>query len=226
MSKTTIAIIASLAILSGCSEPRVPAPKGLRVPEGTLITIAQYQSELEAAKNEAETKQRMEETKAQREIKKIERSTKNAADAAIAEAQDKVDEINESIKASAFDRQASLDMLTESMKQAKLDIEERQAFTLKAFDAVNQIAGSGIIPGGQLALPILGIVGALFGLKKSKEVKAARKDHESHVDAIDHAADVLPELRDALEKAKPIIAEWQTATSQKATNSFRSGGMT
>jgi hypothetical protein len=216
-------LVLVLLALAGCSEPRVPAPKGVRVPEGTPISISQYQSEIEYARIDAENKQKSEEAKAAREIRKIERATKTATEDAIADAQDRVDEINDSIRSSAVDRQASLDALADALQQAKLDIENRQAFVVKAFQVANTVASSGLIPGGELLLPLIGLAGAAFGIRKNNELKQAKKDHESQVDAIDHAADVLPELKHALERAKPIIAEWQTPTSQKATEAYRAG---
>jgi hypothetical protein len=220
---TKILLLLSLLCIAGCQDPRVPAPRGLRVPEGTPITITQYQAEIEHARIDAEKKQRADEVKAAREIRKIERETKNSTEDAIASAQDRVEEINETLSGSAFDRQSALDSLSDSLSQAKLDIENRQAFIVKTFQAANTIVGSGLIPGGELLLPLLGVAGAMFGLNKKKQLDQTKKDYESHVDAIDHAADVLPELKHALERAKPIIAEWQTPTSQKATEAYRAG---
>jgi hypothetical protein len=34
---------------------------------------------------------------------------------------------------------------------------------------------------------------------------------------------VIPELKHALERAKPIISEWQTPTSKKAEEAYRHG---
>lgn len=218
-----VLLLVAAVFTCGCSEPRVPAPKNVSVPAGTPITIAEYEAEIKAAQLSAERTQKAEEELALRSIRKIERETKAANEQTIAAAQDMIDDLAASVKESAAVRQSSLQMLEVSFKQAQADIAARESFISNAFGAVNQVASSGLIPGSQLIVPFLGVAATLFGINRNAAAKRARADHESHVDAIDHAADVNPELKALLEKAKPLMAEWQTASSRKAVAQYTAG---
>lgn len=203
--------------LSGCEQPRVPAPSGLAIPQGTKITIDQLETEIATAARKAEADQKAEEAKARREIAKLERTAKTASDEAIAVAQDRAAEIADNVQLSAVNRQAALDSLASALTQAKADIEARKSFIQAAFDATTQAANvaAPLIPGGGLITTGLAIVGGLFGLTQRRKAQQAESDHDETrehftnlVNAIDVAKEKDPAFKAAFKTVAPTIQEW------------------
>ena len=241
-------LVVTLLSLTGCSlfsDPKIPAPKGVSVPAGTPLSITEYEAEVQNAKVAAEAAQKAEEEAAIREASKIHRQAQTAVDTVVADSADAIAELGTKVSKAGLDRKVLLSNLDTSLAAAKTSIANRQSFLDGVLAVGTQAIGvaAPMIPGGSLIAPLLlGAVGLFAGHKvgtngadaKVAEANAkvqvandaaqqARDDHESHVDALDHAADVNPALKAALDAAKPLIAEWQTPSSAQAARAFTAG---
>jgi hypothetical protein len=176
-----------LSILSGCQflgEPKVPAPAGLPVPEGTPITLGQFEKQIEAARVKEEAAQKADERKATRIINQLEREAKTASETAIASAQDKAEELIEDLQVKADGRMAALKGLQVSLEQAREDIAARQSFIEGALGLAGTAANNSGIPGlGAIIGPALGLLGVAFGVKRGGDAKAEREASRAHDDA-------------------------------------------
>ncbi len=176
-----------LSILSGCQlfgEPKVPAPAGLPVPEGTPITLAQFEKQIESQRVKEEAAQKADERKATRIINQLEREAKNASESAIAAAQDKAEELIEDLQVKADGRMAALKGLQISLEQAREDIAARQSFIEGAIGLASTAADNSGIPGlGAIIGPALGLLGVAFGVKRGGDAKAEREASKAHDDA-------------------------------------------
>ena len=170
--------------LSGCAllgEPTVPAPAGLVVPEGTPLTLPQYERQLEAVLVREEAEQKAAERGAMREIAKLEREAKSASEDAIAEATDRAAEIAEDVQMSATTRLEKIQVLTAGLDAARAGIEARRSFIEKAFEVTGLVAQNSGIPGlGLIAGPVLGALGLMFGVKRGGDAKAEKAASDSH----------------------------------------------
>lgn len=170
--------------LSGCAllgEPTVPAPAGLAVPEGTPLTVQQYEKQITAAQKQEEADQKAAERKALREIAKLEREAKTASDDAVAVASDRAAEIADELQLSAGDRMAKIEVLMAGLESARASIEARQTFIDRALDLGGAVASNSGIPGlGLIAGPVLGALGLMFGVKRGGDAKAEKAASESH----------------------------------------------
>lgn len=173
-----------LSVLSGCQffgDPKVPAPAGLPVPEGTPITLAQFEKQLESQRVKDEAAQKADERKATRIINQLEREAKSASESAIAVAQDKAEELIEDLQVKADGRMAALKGLQISLEQAREDIAARQSFIDGAMGLASTAANNSGIPGlGAIIGPALGLLGVAFGVKRGGDAKAERAASDAH----------------------------------------------
>lgn len=173
--------------LSGCAllgEPTVPAPAGLAVPEGTPLTLPQYEKQITAAQKQEEAEQKAAERRALREIAKLEREAKTASDEAVAVASDRAAEIADELEVSAGDRMAKIEVLMAGLESARASIEARRSFMEKAFEVTGLVAQNSGIPGlGLIAGPILGLLGVAFGVKRGGDARAEVAASKAHDDA-------------------------------------------
>lgn len=173
--------------LSGCAllgEPTVPAPAGLAVPEGTPLTVQQYEKQITAAQKQEEAEQKSAERKALREIAKLEREAKTASDDVVAVASDRAAEIADELELSAGDRMSKIEVLMAGLESARASIEARRTFIDRAFEVTGLVAQNSGIPGlGLIAGPVLGALGLMFGVKRGGDAKAEREASKAHDDA-------------------------------------------
>lgn len=182
-----LALVSCMLFLSGCAllgEPTVPAPAGLAVPEGTPLTLPQYEKQITAAQKQEEAEQKAAERRALREIAKLEREAKTASDEAVAVASDRAAEIADELEVSAGDRMAKIEVLMAGLESARASIEARRSFMEKAFEVTGMVAQNSGVPGlGLIAGPILGLLGVAFGVKRGGDAKAEREASKAHDDA-------------------------------------------
>lgn len=199
-------LILAATVLGGCSligEPKVPAPAGLAVPEGTPITIDRYQAEVKAAEEKeqaaaraaaakADREQKAEEAKTRLELAKLERRAKVVSEDSLASFAEKADELGAALQISAADRAASVeqavadakarvDAVHASFESARADVEARQTFIENAFGVATTVAQNTGVPGlGAIIGPIFGIFGMAFGAKKHGDAKAEKAASDAH----------------------------------------------
>lgn len=182
-----LALVSCMLFLSGCAllgEPTVPAPAGLAVPEGTPLTLPQYEKQIAAAQKQEEAEQKAAERRALREIAKLEREAKTASDEAVAVASDRAAEIADELEVSAGDRMAKIEVLMAGLESARASIEARQTFIDRALDLGGAVASNSGVPGlGLIAGPVIGALGLLFGSKKSGDARAEVAASRAHDDA-------------------------------------------
>jgi vacuolar-type H+-ATPase subunit H len=183
----TVSLCLVAGLMAGCSligDPKVPAPPGLSVPEGTPLTVQQYEKQIQAAQVREEAEQKAAERKALREISQLERAAKSASDEAISEASDRAAEIAEDVAMSATTRLEKIQVLTAGLDAARADIEARRSLVEKAFEVTGMVAQNSGIPGlGLIAGPVLGALGLMFGVKRGGDAKAEKAASDAHDDA-------------------------------------------
>jgi len=204
-----LALLFAMCGMGGCSligEPKVPAPAGLAVPEGTPITIDRYQAEVRAAEAKAEAyvkaaaakadrEQKAEEAKTRIELARLERRAKVASEDSLASFAEKADELGAALQISAADRSAAVeqaladarsrvDAIRASFESAKADVAARQTFIETAFGAATTVAQNTGVPGlGAILGSVLSVAAVAFGVKGHGEAKAERMASQAHDDA-------------------------------------------
>jgi ribosomal protein L24 len=226
---TPLILAAALACtlpLAGCQlfgQDKVPAPKDSpNYAPGTPITIDQYEAEVEAATLAANMAAEKEQRAALRKIDQIERKAQTASVEAINAAKDEAAEIADELDEKVQDRAAAIKAMQVSLAQHRADIEARRSQFETILTTTQTAVGTGLIPGGGLAMAGLGLIGTLFGLNrnakanseasKRKEEEAKREDVEKKtariVDAFDHVKDIDPIFKDRFKANAQIIKDW------------------
>lgn len=216
-----------MLMLGGCEslglfgEPKTPAPAGLNIPEGTPITLTQYQSAIKQRQAEEEAAQQAMERKALRQIAQIERSIKNQNESIVADGQAAAIEIADAVSDKAVERANMLSGLEANFTAIKADIESRRSMLQELAGVTAGVVSNSGLPGGSVIGSIIGLVagagGLLWGAKQSGEAKAAHAATSAHNQAWDEQ-DRNAKIREAEKSNNNQLATLLTLLTKRNGN--------